>query len=93
MKTIKFSPTGQAISDYKISEFVDKIFESPKTRFNISTHLVIDEIRARVKEGKINLDDITILIEDREKVLDINGRSWNWYPPEEVWDNILTRLI
>lgn len=93
MKTIRFSSTGQAVSDYKISKFVDEIFKSPKTRFNVSTHLVIDEIRARIKEKRINLDDITIMVEENEKILDVNGRSHDWYPEEETWDNILMKLM
>jgi hypothetical protein len=92
-KIINFTSTGESVSDFKISEWVDNMLYSDRIEFNISTHLVIDEIRARIKEGRIKLEDIEILIQGEVFPVDKDGRSSMWYPVQEVQDNILNRLL
>jgi hypothetical protein len=98
MKTIRFSPSGTPISDFEIDTFVDKIFSTDKDEtYEISTHIVIDEIRARVNEKKIDLNNLTIEIWEKgiyhNFPIDKDGRSPDWYPCQEIWENIAIRLV
>lgn len=98
MKIIKFSPKGEAISDFEISKYVDNIMNSEQNEFIVSTNLIIEEIRARIKEGRINTDDIAIYVTDFEGeefpfIIDKDGRSNRWVNSQEIWDNILNRLL
>ena len=77
---------------------IDDYFLKEEIPFLFSTHLVIDEIRARIAEKKINKDDYEIWVEDSKgelhlKLLTDSGRSSNWYDTEEVMDDILLRMI
>lgn len=99
MKNIRFIPSGNAISDFEISKFVDAIFASSETEFEISTAMVIDEIRARVAEKKLKIDDFQIWVESDivgEQIpfnIDKDGRSSDWQKSQEVHDNILDRIL
>jgi hypothetical protein len=98
MKTIKFISMGEAVSDFEISKYVDKIFASSENEFHTSTHLVINEIRARVAEGFLKTKDFKIWVEDVDGeevvfVVDKDGRGKNWQPTQEVSTDILDRLI
>lgn len=69
-----------------------------KIPFFYSTHLVIDEIRARIAEGRINTDDVVVYVEDSNgdmqlKVIDEHGHSNTWFDSENVIDDILKRLF
>ena len=98
MKTIKFIPSGKAVSDFEISKFVDDILASDKKIFHVSTNLVIDEIRARIKEKKIRLNDLDIYVTNKEGdevpfTIDKDGRSYDRQESQEVHSNILDRLL
>lgn len=98
MKIIKFISTGEAVSDFEISKFVDKIFSSSEEEFHISTNLVIDEIRARIAEKTLKPIDFRIYVQDINGdeelfVIDEDGRSRNFQATQEVGSNILTRLL
>lgn len=98
MKTIKFIPTGKAISDFEISKFVDEMLTSEEQEFHISTNLVIDEIRARIVERKIGLDDLHIYVADEFGgetyfTIDKNGRSNDFEKSQDIHTDILTRII
>lgn len=98
MKIIRFLPSGRAISDFEISKYVDEIMSSNEKEFHVSTHLVIDEIRARIKEKKINLNDIQIYITDNYNceylfTIDKDGRSKNWQDSQEVQEKLFMRIL
>ena len=65
--------------------------------YSICNKLVLDEIRARVKEGRINNEDLTVILrvngEDHNFVIDKDGRSNDWKPCLHVKNDILNRLI
>ena len=97
MKTVKFIPTGKAVSDFEISEYVDNILISDEDEFHTSTHMVIDEIRARILEGRIGVDDLHVYVMGKEGeeyfAIDKNGRSSDWVESQKIHSDILTRLI
>lgn len=95
MKTIHYNRTGLAISDYNISEWIDNMLKEKQESFTISTFLVIDEIRARIKEGKIRVDDITIITEGKYFTIDKNGRSNDWNNCSQITlqESILMRIL
>lgn len=98
-KIIKFIPGGKAISDFEISNYVDKIIKSKKTVFEISTNMVIDEIKARIREKTIDKKDFTIQIWNEEsKILmtidiDKNGTQSEYYKSQDIHCDILMRLL
>ena len=98
-KVVIFCHYGKAIPDVKVSDAVDKFLDGPALSINVSTHLFIDEIRARIKEGQIMYNvDVKILVLDSlwnftEKVIDVNGRSCVWVDTEEIAENIMIRLL
>lgn len=98
MKIITFCRKGEAVSDFEISNYVDKIFKSRQRIWKVSTVLIIDEIRARVKEGKLDLNKFQILVEDLDGIMstftiDKNGRSWSWKNSMEKFKDITLRLF
>lgn len=97
-KTILFSEKGKAISDFEVYQFVDEIFASEtQHHFVVSSWIVIDEIRARVKENRVGDFEIAILIEVNKVQqpfnIDENGRSNDWDGVHHIWDDINDRLI
>lgn len=93
-KIIKFQADGIAFSDYQIQEVVDSFFnDKVDTVLVTSTHLIISKVRARVKEGRINYDEIRIFVDGEEWNFDKDGRSWDWKPSQNVWENIISRLL
>ena len=92
MKTIIFNEQGEAVSDFKISQYVDNIINSEATVFNVSTQLVIDEMRARINEKKINTEDFKFIVGIHDFVVDKDGRSRDWKPCQEVAEKIMIRL-
>lgn len=92
-KNIYFEKNGKAISDYEISNFVDDIVNSNKIDFHVSTHLVIDEIRARIKEQRILLNSIRIYVDDKEFIIDKDGRASNWPEILCFWETIMMRIL
>lgn len=93
IKIIRFENTGIPISDYKIAEFVDIFLKSDKLEVSVSTHLVIDEIRARIAEGTLNHEDVEICVDGYPFNIDKDGRSNDWQPIQEIHTNILTRIL
>lgn len=93
MKRIYYSQNGEAVSDYNIATFVDDIFKSDKEEFHISTAMIIDELRARVYEKRLDLNSFTVIVEGDEFIIDKNGRSRNWSNCLEVGMNIIDRLL
>lgn len=98
MKNIRFIPSGKPVSDFEISKFVDAIFASSETEFSTSTHLVIEEIRARVVEKKLKLDDFQIWIQgdDGKEMkfnMDVAASSDDWQKSQDVWSDILNRVL
>lgn len=98
MKILRYTPAAKAISDWEISSFVDYMIQSSEQQFCVSTHLVIDEIRARVAENKISKDLFHILVTDvdgkekRKKLLS-DGKAEKWYETEEVGSRIISRIL
>ena len=109
MKTILFSKTGTPVSDYAVQEFVDEMFKDNSDKeYNINNALIIDEIRARVKEKRIELGSFTISIQHispnyppeegvvRKFNIDKDGRSndWNGFGhPLVIAEGIMMRLL
>lgn len=98
MKTIKFTRLGVVISDFEISKFVDEMLASNTDEFHVGTSLIIDEIRARIKEGSIGINDLEVWVEDTDGELvyfniDKNGKTQDMTETLRVHTNILTRLI
>src|SRR5436190_11120459 len=98
MKTIIFEEIGNPISDFEIYSYVDHIFsEKGMDTYSISNRTVLDEIRARVKEGRINHEDLTIILridgEDVPFSIDKNGRSTDWKPCLNIHSDIVIRLL
>jgi hypothetical protein len=90
MKIIKFCKEGKAVSDFEIANYVDSIFESNKKTFSVSTNLVLDEIRKRVRLKKINISDVLFKIENEDGVLvDVKlneyGGQAEYFPSQEVF--------
>lgn len=94
MKTINYTPEGEAISDFNVNQWLDDfLLNAFVDKANISSHIVIDEIRARIKEGSIIHGEIEIYIEGELFPVDENGRSDIWYPSQDVQQRILMRLL
>ena len=95
MKTINYNKEGESVSDYKIKEWVDNFINSDDSHASISTAMIIDEIRARIKEGKIDCGAIRIIVDGSPFRIDKDGRSndWHQFPQLEVFESILMRLI
>lgn len=106
MLNIVFTPNAETISDFEIYSFVDEliyndfVYSKDEYTIAISTHLVIDEIRARIKQNELNRDYIAIyvcryLLDDEiiYKPIDKDGRSEIWTLAETILDRILDRLI
>lgn len=99
-KIVRFCREGDAISDWEIAETVDALIAS-KTKnvcYQFSTHLVLDELRARAAEGLVNMEDFSVYIEDTAGVshlvhIDNRGRCSEWFDSETVMDKILERLL
>lgn len=100
MKTIIFEEIGNPISDFEIYNYVDHIFsDKGMDTYSISNRLVLDEIRARIKEGRINHEDVTVIIRKNgvnceEFFIDKNGK-FDGHISEvlQVHSNILRRLF
>jgi len=93
-KTIKFQENGIAFSDYKIQEVVDSFFAHPvDTVLVTSTHLIIEEVRAQVLEGKIDYDSLHIFIDGQEWNFDRDMRSSDWHASQEIHNSILMRIL
>lgn len=100
MKKIIFCREGEAISDFKISEWVDKnIMNTNNSEHKISSHLIIDEVRVRVKEGKLNRKDLCILIQRLNLssytvfLIDKYGKSNDWVDSLDIQYNMLMKLM
>lgn len=83
------------VNMFNIDEDYLNVGELP---FMYSTHLIIDEIRARIAEGIINVNDVEIYVEDSKgeihlKKLDEHGRTDDWFDTEYVLDDIFDRLF
>lgn len=78
---------------------IDKDYiDVDKLPFIYSTHLIIDEIRARIAEGVLNKDDVKIYVENSNgdmqlKIIDANGGSDIWFDTEYIVDDIYARLF
>mgnify|MGYP000429126206 CR=1 FL=1 len=99
MKIIRLTKRGEAISDFNISNYVDVIVSAePNAEFNISTGMVIDELRARIAEGVIDTNDYTVMVDDENGELqqfniDKNGRSQDWQPIQYTFENTISRIL
>lgn len=93
MKIFKFQKDGKPVSDYEIQETIDEFLKSNKRVFKTSTCLIIHEIRARVKEKKVDYNNIRIFIDEKEWNFDKDGRSNDWAESQEVFSSILMRLL
>ena len=98
MKTIRFVPDGVAVSDFDVYKYVDNIMNSDEMEFDVSSHIVIDEIRARIRESRIGVDDVDVWVTDqagnyKHFAIDKDGRSSDWLPFQDVRDDIIGRLI
>ena len=61
MITINFHPNGEAVSDWKISEYVDHII-SQNLSCTLSTIEILTEIRARIVEGAVSHEDYEFFV-------------------------------
>lgn len=98
MKTISFTRSGKPISDFALNTDLDAFLRSEDEDWQISSHLIIDEVRARIKEGKIKIEDVQIYVEDLDGFInwfpiDKNGRSDGWVDSLEIFENIMLRLL
>lgn len=99
MKTIIYQPGGQyTISDFEVSQFLDQIIkqEGPVTA-SITNFLVIEEVRARIAEGVLAHDYFEIKVISESGLvpfrIDKHGRSEDWVPAMNIYEDMLTRVI
>jgi len=98
IKTILFCPEGIAVSDFEISQYVDKMILSEEKEFKISSSLIIDEIRARIRSNELDINFFSIFVTDfKNKVthfkIDENGKSRDWVDSLNVAEYLYGRLI
>jgi len=82
MITVIYDKNGLAISDGNINttvdDIVDSISENKDVELTIGTFLVIDEIRARIVEDRINNTKIQIKWNDEFIKFDVKGQLKEW---------------
>lgn len=95
MKKVYYEKGLSAISDYDIRSVVDSLLNDPDehSELHISTAMVIDEIRARIAEGSLNTDVVTVFVEGELFEIDKDGRSFDWSEPLDVHMKTLSRIL
>lgn len=99
MKTIIYDPKGPSVRDHDVASEVDKIFTlDGDSEHRYGTHLVIEEVRARISEGAVNLQDVTLQVINKagqlcEKTVNKYGASSDWCDTEYVFNEILARIL
>jgi len=95
MKTLYYNEIGNAISDYMVSKWLDNFLSGDASHVYFSSAIVLDELRARIKEGSIAHDAVCIDIDGKEFFIDSDGRSSDWDNCSEllVHERIMMRLF
>ena len=94
--SIEYSPDGQAISDFEVEDWANDIVKesmTPLSNFTgervigrrVSTALAIHQIRAFIKQGKLNHSEVIFVHNGLELKPDKDGRLENW--PNGFCDN------
>ena len=69
---------GKAYPDGALNEAVDYMICSGFGEITVSNGLFIDTVRARIKQGLLNHEDVVFLFEDYELYPDENGKFDQW---------------
>lgn len=98
MKIVKFVKNGDNISDFEVQQQVQNFIESTDRVWQVTNHLVITEFRALIKEKKINKDDYAFFVQDfagdiHQFIVDKDGRSHRYYDSQDIWEDMVTRLL
>lgn len=98
MKLIVFCRKGEAISDFDIEKRVDDFLASERNFWRVSTQLIIDVLRVRIKENTIDIDSISVIVEDLAGDLnrfniDKNGLSNRWIDSQDIHSELLSRIL
>ncbi len=91
MKVVHYCPEGQAVSDFELQQWIDAMLYSEQEHHYVSTWIVIDALRVRIKHGlRILIVANGVLFE-----VDENGRSADWRKcnVETPYDTFLLQLI
>lgn len=98
MKKLLFTPKGKAISDFEVSAYVDHLVKSNRKVAKIGSFIIIDEIRARIAEGRLKAENFALWVTDEGgkqvciKFLS-TGLLSGWLPSMTIGEEIIQRII
>lgn len=92
MITVKYSATGEAISDFEAETFVEEAISNNELFVNTSSEIVLNYFRIAVKEKKLHHKQITFIIDGAVSKVDKYG-TLERYPDNDAFTNSLMRLL